>query len=76
MDHHAHAILDMMEGNSYTDETLLAAIIDKFGPNATFHTCSREGMSPQTILDFLKNKGKFKPTENGYTVDPTRRCNH
>lgn len=76
MDFHAHAILDMMEGNNYTDATLLEAIIQKFGKDATFHTCSTEGMSPQAIIDFLKNKGKFLETTTGYTVNSANRCGH
>lgn len=76
MDYHAHSILDMMEGHSYTEESLLAAIVDKFGADATFHTCSCEGMSPEAIIQFLKDKGKFMFTEEGFTVDITRRCNH
>ena len=59
MDFHAHAILDMMEGNNYTDATLLEAITQKFGKDATFHTCSTEAMSPQASIYFLKNKVKF-----------------
>lgn len=76
MDFHAHAILDMMEGNNYTDATLLKAITQKFGEDATFHTCSAEGMSPQAIIDFLKNKGKFLETAMGYTVNSANRCGH
>ncbi|MDO5075052.1 MAG: YecH family protein [Bacteroidales bacterium] len=76
MDYHAHAILDMMEGRIFTDETLLLAIQQQFGTDATFHTCSVDGKSPQDIITFLKNKGKFIDMEEGYTVNTAARCKH
>ena len=42
---HGHDVLHMMEGNSYTTkESLVKAIIEKFGPNERFYTCSVEGL--------------------------------
>ena len=74
MDIHAHEILRMMEGNSYTTESLLNAIIEKFGNNARFHTCSVEKLDANGIIKFLIDKGKFKPTSNGFTMDITKVC--
>ena len=51
---HAHEILRMMEGNSY----------------------SEEDMDVDTLIEFLKKKGKFMPVENGFTVDISKVCNH
>lgn len=76
MDYHAHAILDMMEGHSFTDASLLTAITEQFGSDATFHTCSTEGQTPEGIIAFLKNKGKFIETSDGYTVNTAARCGH
>ena len=45
---HAHEVLHMMEGNSYSEASLKEA----------------------------KQKGKFMPVENGFTVDITKVCNH
>ncbi len=75
MDIHAHEILRMMEGNSYTTESLQNAIIEKFGREARFHTCSAEGLDAEGIIKFLVAKGKFKPTEEGFTMDITKVCN-
>lgn len=75
MTHHAHAILDMMEGQSFTDETLITAIIEKFGPEATFYTCSAQDLSAEEIIAFLKERGKFLTTAEGYTVNTATRCN-
>ncbi len=72
---HAHEILRMMEGNSYTKKELRDAIVEKFGVDARFNTCSAEGMDANQIIEFLEQKGKFKPTENGFTMDITKVCN-
>lgn len=76
MDYHAHALLDLMEGRYFNDETLLAEIIERFGADATFHTCSVEGQSPEQIIAFLKGRNKFLDTPQGYTVNTVNRCGH
>ena len=35
---HAHEVLHMMEGNSYTEATLRAAIVEKFGEQPRLFT--------------------------------------
>lgn len=64
----------MMEGQSYTRESLKDAIIEKFTAKARFHTCSAEGLDASEIVDFLEHKGKFKPTQEGFTMDITKVC--
>ena len=43
---HAHEVLHMMEGNSYTELSLREAIIQKFGEQQRFFTCSANNMEP------------------------------
>lgn len=75
---HGHEVLAMMAENSYhSDAELLAAIEQKFGQTARFHTCSQDDMSAEQLIEFLKAKGKFMPTNDaGFTVDTSRICNH
>lgn len=73
-DIHAHEVLKMMEGNSYSTASLKEAIIEKFGANQTFHTCSAKGLEVDAIIEFLTQKGKFKPSNDGFTVDLTKVC--
>ena len=73
---HAHEVLHMMEGNNYTEETLKEAIIMKFGKDQRFYTCSAENMNIDELIEFLKQKGKFMPSNEGFTVDITKVCNH
>lgn len=73
---HAHEIFHMMEGNSYTELSLREAIIQKFGEQQRFFTCSANNMDVDTLIEFLKRKGKFIPANGGFTVDMTKVCNH
>ncbi|ADV44343.1 YecH family metal-binding protein [Bacteroides helcogenes] len=73
---HAHEVLHMMEGNSYSESSLRDAIIQKFGKDQRFYTCSAENMNVYELIEFLKKRGKFMPANNGFTVDITKVCNH
>ena len=41
---HAHEVLHMMEGNSYSEASLKEAIVKTFGEDQRFYTCSAENM--------------------------------
>lgn len=71
---HAHEVLHMMEGNSYSESSLKEAIIRKFGERQHFYTCSAEDMDADALIEFLKAKGKFMPAADGFTVDITKVC--
>ena len=50
---HGHEVLTMMlsNGQSWTIDRLVAAIDEKFGREARFHTCSQEGMTARELVD-------------------------
>ena len=75
---HGHEVLHMMEGHSYADkQQLVDAIINRFGSEARFCTCSATDMTAAELVDFLANKGKFKPAAaDSFTVDTTKVCKH
>lgn len=76
---HGHEVLQMMNGNNYTESSLLKAIQQKFGANARFHTCSQADMDAEQLITFLKEKGKFRPSLNKtteFTVDNNKICHH
>ncbi|MGL4667585.1 MAG: YecH family metal-binding protein [Saezia sp.] len=74
---HGHKILEMMAGNSYTENQLLQSIHAKFGENTLFHTCSAKDLNAEQIIVFLKQKGKFRPTQEGqFTLDESSVCDH
>lgn len=61
---------------AYSRESLAAAIVARFGADCRFHTCSAEGMTAGELVEFLESRGKFTPRADGFTVDPTRVCQH
>lgn len=73
---HAHEVLHMMKGNSYSELSLKKAISEKFGEDQRFYTCSAENMDIDELIEFLKMKVKFMSTDEGFTVDITKVCNH
>ena len=52
---HGHEVMEMMlaSGKTYTKETSVAEIVDKFGADARFHTCSAENMTAGQLVEFL-----------------------
>ncbi|MCA9403407.1 MAG: YecH family protein [Candidatus Omnitrophica bacterium] len=75
---HGHEVMQMMidSGKSYTVEQLTEEIQGRFGQDARFHTCSRQDMSAQELIAFLKGKGKFTETDGGFRTDAGRICAH
>ena len=66
---HAHEVLFMMEGNSYSEASLREAIIGKFGREQRFYACSAENMNVDELIEFM-------PKDDGFTVDITKVCSH
>ncbi len=75
---HGHDVLHMMEGNSYASkQQLIDAIIERFGAEERFYTCSATDMTAEELVTFLEERGKFKPAGAAdFTVDITKVCNH
>lgn len=70
--------MDLMlrSGRLFTRASLAAFIVEHFGADARFHTCSADGMTAAELVDFLAARGKFTGSETGFTVDPHRVCAH
>lgn len=66
----------MMQGHSYTEESLIEAINKHFGAEAKFCTCHASDMTARELVEFFKARGKFTPSQDGFTVDTTQICNH
>ena len=77
-DIHAHEILEMMirGGKTYSNESLAEEIIEAFGEDATFHTCSGHGLDPFDIVQHLWGKGKFTGNPDAFVFLPGSRCDH
>ncbi|WP_221029233.1 YecH family metal-binding protein [Actomonas aquatica] len=75
---HGHEVMQMMLENSrsYTRQTLEAAIIERFGVETRYHTCSAENMTAAELVDFLESRGKFVAQDDGFTTSADKICQH
>ena len=75
---HAHEVMHMMleKGGGFSRESLEAAIIERFGADARFHSCSASDMDAQAVVDFLAKRGKFVLRGAGFNTAQDKICNH
>jgi len=66
----------LAEDRVYTRATLAAAIVERFGAETRFHTCSANNMTAEALVTFLANRGKFVEAEEGFKTAPERICAH
>lgn len=77
-DVHAHEVMHMMleQNEAFSRESLAQAIIDRFGENARFCSCSAAGMDVDAVIDFLQSRGKFVASDEGFKTARDRICSH
>ena len=77
-DIHAHEVMHMMleQNEIFSRESLGQAIIERFGANARFHSCSASGMDVHAVIDFLESRGKFVARDDGFNTAKDKICNH
>ena len=77
-DIHAHEILEMMvrTGKTYSNESLSSEIVEVFGEDVTFRTCSGHGLDPYDIVRHLWMKGKFTGDPEAFLFLASSRCGH
>ena len=75
---HGHEVIAMMRESQlgYSRESLIAAILTRFGAAARFHTCSATDMDAARFVTFFAARGKFMLLDGGFTVNPERICRH
>ena len=75
---HGHEVMHFMleKGSRFTRESLKEAVIDHFGPDTRFHTCSAHNMTAEQLIDFLAAKGKFVEDESGFNTKAEKICSH
>ena len=64
---HGHEVMRMMleSKTPFTKATLKAAIIERFGEDQQFYTCSADSLSAEELIDFLEGKSKFTEQSGG-----------
>jgi probable metal-binding protein len=75
---HGHEVMKMMlaSGKAYTIETLVREIVDTFGKDSRFYTCSAENMTADELVSFLDSKGKFLRRKGGFQTAADKMCDH
>ncbi|MBK8575401.1 MAG: YecH family protein [Elusimicrobia bacterium] len=75
---HGHDVMRMMveAGRSYTESQLEEAIVQRFGAEARFHTCSASEMTPKELIGFLKMRSKFIEEDNQLSMAGKNICEH
>lgn len=78
MEIHAHEVMRLMLelDTDFNRESLSRAIIERFGTDARFHSCSQAGMGVDAVIDFLESRGKFVARADGFNTATDRICNH
>lgn len=66
----------MMQDNLYTEEQLLKAMIDNYGPDARYCTCHAENMTAPQLVQFLLERGRIRVTPGGLIADTSQMCHH
>jgi probable metal-binding protein len=77
-DIHAHEVMHMMleTDGGFSRESLVQAIIERFGTDARFRSCSANGMDARAVVDFLESRGKFVSLDEGFNTAQDKICNH
>lgn len=75
---HGHEVMRMMveAGRPFTEAQLEEAIVQRFGAQARFHTCSASEMTPKQLIGFLKMRNKFIISDNAMAMKPENICDH
>ena len=78
MEIHAHEVMRLMLelDTDFSRESLSNAIIERFGANAKFHSCSEAGMGVVAVINFLESRGKFVARADGFNTAQDKICNH
>ncbi len=75
---HGHEVIGMIvdSARAWRRDELERAIVERWGAQARFHTCSEEGMDASALIAFLSERGKFIESAQGVTMDRSKVCDH
>ena len=75
---HGHEVMQMMvdSAQTFTRDSLKAAMASRFGAEARYFTCSAENMKAGELIEFLAQKGKFIEQSGGFSTAQEKICKH
>ncbi|MFM2480519.1 YecH family metal-binding protein [Celerinatantimonas sp. YJH-8] len=73
---HGHEVMQMMleHDGLFTRESLIDAICERFGEDSRFHSCQKNDMNIEQLIEFLEDKGKFIVQEQGFQTSEDKIC--
>ena len=73
---HGHRVLEILEGsdNPLSIEQLREVVVDRYGEDARFHTCSSQSMPFEELLVFLSDRNKVFEVNGRIDAAPNRSC--
>ncbi|MFM2666965.1 YecH family metal-binding protein [Vibrio mediterranei] len=73
---HAHKVLNLLREQPMTREQLEQTVIEQFGTEARFRTCSREGFDLDSLLAFFVEKQKVIENQGVWELNIEKVCSH
>jgi probable metal-binding protein len=73
---HGHRVLEILEGSEspLSVRQLREVVVNRYGEDARFHTCSAQAMNLDELLVFLSQRGKVSAVEGLIEAAPDRTC--
>ena len=75
-DIHAHKVLNLLREQPMSRTQLEQTVIEQFGANATFRTCSRDGFDLDSLLAFFVEKQKVIENDGLWSLNIERVGSH
>ncbi len=75
---HGHKVMELMLslGRAVSKLELEQLMVERFGEQAKYHTCSASEMDAKQLIAFLEQKGKFIESAEGIETAADKICNH
>ncbi|TCI04045.1 DUF2492 family protein [Corallincola luteus] len=75
---HGHKVLELILSSAPNQSLteLRQLVINNFGTDAIYHTCSESDMDLDSLLAFFVARGKVAGDDGALNVDETKICQH
>ncbi|MGF1699810.1 YecH family protein [Photobacterium makurazakiensis] len=75
---HAHTVLNMLlaDDATYTLASLKQAVVNEYGEEVRFHTCSQQDLTFDALLSFLLDRRKVVQQGEYIAANRDRMCSH
>ena len=71
---HGHVILQWLADTSLSSGALATRVANAFGSTPQFHTCDQTGLSLDSLLALLAERGKIRQSGEGWRSDMSKVC--